>query len=218
MIYADIVKSALALIDGTGLDSRANALSSAVKSRLLRFRPWEHLLKSGTITYTAGSESISLDTAAYREIYRILAIRIQDELISPPEFVTQMEWSRQLAIGGTLYSTVEVWTQFGKNFATLAQLNKTYKVIYMRDPSQVGWGDISEEFFDAAVLILSRMLTPASVKMPDGQLVRNPARDALLIEEEAALRELAQVENRQPGRRLKVARDDVFEMRVNEDY
>lgn len=218
MRYADVSKAAIALLGATGLDARASGLESAVKSRIVRAHPWEQLMKTGQITYTSGSESISLNTAAYREMYRIVAIRVNSEIIDPPDYVTPAEWSRQKALDGANFSSVEVWTQIGRSFYTLAPLGKTFDVIYMRSPDQVGWGDLSDEFFDLAVLVLARMLSPLMLVLADGRQVLNEGRQQLYAEEQKALQEMIDVEYRQPGRDYQVRIDKIMMMRNEEEY
>ena len=221
MTWTEVRETAKALIDYTGTDARANALETAVKSRVLRAHAWEQFMKEGTVTYPASASSVSLDTAAYQEIYRIVALRIDGQDVRPPEYVTQPEWNRLLSMNWDSQTTIVYWTQMGLKLYCLGRPSSdtTLDVIYMRRPEQVGWGEINQEFLDFGSTTLARMLTPIKTMTAEGRMLLNPVYAALKELEAQTLHEMKQVEYRQPGRNYKVREDEMRTIRYEQyDY
>jgi len=221
MDWDDVRNEAKSLLDYTGGDAKLNSRASAVKTRILTAHPWEQFMKEGTLAYTASSDTINLTTNANKEVYRMVAMRLQNENIDPPEYVTPGEYNRLYAGNWDANTTMAYWTQIGRNINVLGKpsSNKTLEITYMRDPKQVNWGEIDEDFLDLAAIVLARKVTSLRATLTDGAVSVDPVAMVLVTLEKDAIKTLVDLEYRRPGRDYKVREDDLWTVRREQyDY
>ena len=216
MNWNDVVNAAKALIEYTGTDARIQALNSAVKTKVLNSHSWEKFMVEESVTYPASSSYLELDTNDYNHIYRVVAIKKQDADVQPPEWAEPGEYYRLLAQNYDLQSAVTHWTQMNTKLYLLGQPGSATNLdlIFSRSAANVGWGAIPEDFLDYASVILARRLTSMKTESPDGRIFLSPTYRALVDLEKDTLKQLKDVEHRQPGRDYKVRDDEMRRIRV----
>jgi hypothetical protein len=217
MNYSQVVDAAQAMIEQTGLEARMNALEGAVKSRILRAYPWEVFMDTMAMSW-GGSNPENLATNAYREIYRIFAIRFTSIDRKPPDYITPIEYNRLVTTNLDAQTNLYYWTQIERGLYLLGipSAGTSITVTYQRSPDNIGWGEISEEFLDFASTVLARMVTPAATEV-NGQPTVNPAYAQFLALEKEARLELIDTELRQPGRAYQLNPEEMRLIR-NEEF
>jgi hypothetical protein len=109
----------------------------------------------------------------------------------------------------------------GRSIALLGRPtgNLLITVTYARDPSNVNWSEITQDFLDFSGTILARMLTPINSTAANGYPVANPVFTQLKMLEHAAYKALLGIEYRQPGRKYEVQQDKMRTIRCEQyDY
>jgi hypothetical protein len=222
--YDQVKRYAKALINYTGTDSRINELESAVKAAILNSHLWERFWAEGSLVYPGGASSYDLDSSSTTKIFhKITAVRYPSTVsLPPPEYITPDEYNRLAnSWGSTGEAYPTYYTMIGRSFHLLGVpgASTTFTVTYARDPANVNWGEIPEEFLDYSGTVLARMLTPASTVAANGYPVENPAFVGLLRLEQDKYREVVELEYRQPGRKYEVQQDSLRTLRYEQfDY